>query len=198
MAESNRPTVTRLPFLMIRLYLKVCNSICLSGSWVCRFPGDSESSLGCWVGSSRLHVSLIVGPITSLGLLARQIRSLRIQCWRERLSAGKEARAGWGQDVGGKRPVPHDIIPVMMGTGWGPQHRSRTQSIPYTSLLSRHTISLVRGCCSHQCYTKPSQSMSSWVCPPVHQLLASFMGTSGRLAFAASSCHLPPLLGPSS
>lgn len=82
----------------------------------------------------------------------------------------------------------------MTGTGWGPQHRSRTQSIPYTSLLPRHTISLVRGCCSHQCYTKPAQSVSFWVCPPVHQLLASFMGTSGHLAFAASSCHLPPSL----
>lgn len=49
----------------------------------------------------------------------------------------------------------------MTGTGWGPQHRSRTQSIPYTSLLPRHTISLVRGCCSHQCYTKPAQSCLS-------------------------------------
>lgn len=40
-------------------------------------------------------------------------------------------------------PVPHDIIPIMTGGGrgglgrvlsaglWGPQHRSRTQSIPY-------------------------------------------------------------------
>lgn len=117
-------------------------------------------------------------------------------------------------------PVPHDIIPIhtynddwggegrsggggeglgrVLSAGlWGPQHRSRTQSVSY-SLYFHVTHKPSRGCCSPQCHTKPAQSLSSWVCPPAHQLLSSFMGTSGRMVFAASSCHLPPLLGLSS